>query len=339
MKSDFIRFSLLTAFIFTYQSVMLSQSVKDCEAALVQNTELETLQLSERLLAYSILSKDQYEEKNRKGEINIPGYFTGNWKDFSTSINSIFQSSGSISSLDASRNYSKYYLSVNSTKAYLGCLETIAKQSYGFNYYLQSVSEENIVLFFRWRPTEQPNQKAQPTLKIQLAVSGAIDPTNGKELEILPNSEKPFIFKRNKGEEFILVATPSFGQAATITIPARIKFKTVKDPGPTFKQTYTAYCSHGGNECAGGGTMENKKCPIELRPPTGYVFEQNPKWYNLTIKDYGGNVQQGTNAELVSSSPSKIVLNVGCRPSTKKGAKAEGTIEVGTYRYVIKEVN
>ena len=237
-------------------------------------------------LAYSILSKDQYEEKNKGGEINIPGYLTGNWNDFSTSINSIFQSSGSISSLDASRSYSKYYLSGNSTKAYLGCLETIAKQSYGFNYYIQSVSEENIVLFLRWRPTEQPNQEVQPSLKFQLAVSGANDPTDGKEIEILPNSDKPYIFKRNKGEEFIVVAAPSFGDAITITIPARMKFETVKEPGPTFKQTYTAYCEYGGSECAGGGTMENKKCPIELKPPTGYVFEQDPRWSNLTIKDY-----------------------------------------------------
>ena len=238
--------------IFWAPFAQSSETVKDCEPALIQDSEFESMQLAEKLIAYSVLKKENYERKKKNGSIVVPGYFVGDWKSFTEAMSTIFSDAGYLSSVEGRRNHSKFYLSKNSTDAYLGCLKTVAQGRLGLHAYFAKVSSQNVVVFIRWSPTEQPKGAKKPSIKVKVTVEGAIASTQEKEYTLLPNQDIPLIFKRKKSEEFILIASPSFGQASIITAPPSIDYEVVKKDGPTITKSYKAYCEFGGSECAGG---------------------------------------------------------------------------------------
>ncbi len=254
----------------------MAHAQQACERLMAFDTTMVHSNAAARYSVLSLVNQENYEAMKQSAGLSIPGYFSGNYDDFSekrSRLESMFAASGGF---EVEEGFYRHALSPAGAQAYAVC-----------------VAQQGNKPIAAWISSKASNSVLAVTVRSGVTGSAIVDytldGTNAPLNQPVPlsaGSSQTLLFRRDPGQPFLVVinATNRATQATDSTfveLPPLRLFQTV-----TEEQAVS-----GSLMCAAGCQGNTAGCPIHepttLVAPSGFSLDRN------TLREVGRTVRFG----------------------------------------------
>jgi hypothetical protein len=221
----------LFSLVAVYFTLTINASPQDCNALLVPDVDFTQMDLTTRLSYLAIITKDNFEAHKTSASASaysIYGLFSGNFDNFNTKRESLYQQYGLT---DYKKDLSSYYTSrlpIERAKLYAeNCLHR-----HGFFAHVERADEEEVLLRVEWdKGAHDPNE-----VPLEFSfLKGGKPVSSDLPKKLVHAQPKDIAFERKPGSDFHFVANVDGAEPQSVFIPRFIKEKPL-DPTKTLAQ-------------------------------------------------------------------------------------------------------